>query len=175
MLRTTNKLRFAAGVAAIALLASASLVGTANAVGTGDHNIEVTGQIDSAVVVTLPSGFVLDGNAPNDTSDWVGDNGNLQINTATVAEDEKVVVSVAKISDNTLQVESGSTALAYEVNVNGKTPAVTKQDGTGLIESTGDPVSATVKARFVGGTVSGSATTGDYSGQLTFNVAVVTE
>ncbi|MCI1635623.1 hypothetical protein [Bifidobacterium sp.] len=172
MTTTSNKLRFAAGAAALALLASASFVGAASAaeVGTGDHNIDVTVQIyadDAAVVVTLPSGFNLDGNAPDDVSEWVGDSGNISIDEATGFN---VAVNIAEISDNKLVVSSGSNDLEYGVRINTGTE-ITAQDGTELLTAgDGETATGTLQARFVGGVVDSDAEAGDYSGQLTFTV-----
>ncbi|MCI1635860.1 DUF6273 domain-containing protein [Bifidobacterium sp.] len=145
-----------------------------NQVGAGDHSVVVTGQISGGVVVTLPAGFVLDGNRAGDVSEWVGDNANLQVNTALVESDERVVVRLKDISGSPLLLSSGGRSLAYELRVNQQASLLDSQSG-GLLVAAGSsdtPVSATLQARFIGGVVPESAKSGNYYGQLTFQVAV---
>jgi hypothetical protein len=64
--------------------------------------------------------------------------------------------------------------LAYELRVNQQASLLDSQSG-GLLVAAGSsdtPVSATLQARFIGGVVPESAKSGNYYGQLTFQVAV---
>jgi hypothetical protein len=64
--------------------------------------------------------------------------------------------------------------LAYELRVNQQASLLDSQSG-GLLVAAGSsdtPVSATLQARFTGGVVPQSAKSGNYYGQLTFQVAV---
>ncbi|MCH4159947.1 MAG: hypothetical protein LKF38_01205 [Bifidobacterium sp.] len=142
-------------------------------VGVGDHSVNVTGQIDSAVVVTLPAGLVLDGYEAGGVSRWVGDNANVQVNTALVESSERVVVRLKNISGVPLRVASGGYWLDYELRVN-QQAALSSQSGDLLVaaSSLDAPVSATLQGRFTGGVVPQDAQSGNYRGQLTFQVAV---
>jgi hypothetical protein len=134
---------------------------------------DVSGEVESEVMVTLPAGFVLDGTKAGDVSQWVGNNVNLAINVAGVAEGEQVAVRVAaQNGDPALEITSGEKSLGYELRVNQSSTPLKFQNGSDLVVSSGTPVAATLQARFVDGIVASDADAGDYAGALTFQITV---
>jgi hypothetical protein len=138
----------------------------------GVTGTDVSGEVESEVVVTLPAAFVLDGAKAGDDSRWVGNNANLAIDVAGVAEEEQVVVRIAaQDGDPSLAIVSGQRSLAYELRVN-QSDSMSEHNGSELVVSSGESVAATLQARFIDGAVPSNAGAGDYAGTLNFQIVI---